>query len=393
MVSFFSSVEPVYKKTKMDKIYISIGKRVPKTTENKLGWKRADFIDENEVCVLVLGGSGTENAELANGYTKIISHTLKANNLREKVGLYSIIYRSDAHGDDYFLPYLLQKKSRESFLVKHHRTKKAPIPNWEKIAVHQLQESKLPTDDLNKEIDDPEYIARLFEKVLLYRISDGHKRLSFDEAALRIRRLNIVAHCHGAFVFLKLEEMMQKKMQELGYTKDEMCAIQKQLLCVAHSPFAPLGISKSTMISFGSAADETLWHQNNFHEELKGLAQKENIGFCYFPDKKGDLFIVSSITKDKNPDKEHTLTDYLTDENVLTREGRLLISFENNVLLNGVRSSLEGRFLPDTQELICANNPKTAKFFEQAKQNGALLYKRIRDIIALRLKMLHAKQL
>ena len=54
----------------MRKTYISIGQRVEKTLRNPDGWKRADFIDENEVCVLVLGGNGTDDDKKANGYAK-----------------------------------------------------------------------------------------------------------------------------------------------------------------------------------------------------------------------------------------------------------------------------------------------------------------------------------
>ena len=55
---------------------------------------------------------------------------------------------------------------------------------------------------------NPQYVDGLFEKAILPRISslNGKEKLSVEEACKRIRKLNIVTHCHGAYVALKLEE-------------------------------------------------------------------------------------------------------------------------------------------------------------------------------------------
>ena len=60
--------------------------------------------------------------------------------------------------------------------------------------------------------------------------------------------------------------MMQQTMKELGFSPAERGQIQKQLLCLACAPSAPLGISKSTLISFASRQDESLQADfaNNF---------------------------------------------------------------------------------------------------------------------------------
>lgn len=79
---------------------------------------------------------------------------------------------------------------------------------------------------------NPQYVDSLFEKAILPRISslNGKEKLSVEEACKRIRKLNIVAHCHGAYVALKLEEKMQAKMNELGYSNEERKQIQSQML-------------------------------------------------------------------------------------------------------------------------------------------------------------------
>ena len=82
----------------------------------------------------------------------------------------------------------------------------------------RIQELKTKVMELSPETTDPKYVGEIFDKFLLPRISTdrGRRRLSADEAALRVRRLNIVAHCHGAYTALRLEEMMQEKMKELA---------------------------------------------------------------------------------------------------------------------------------------------------------------------------------
>ena len=156
---------------------------------------------------------------------------------------------------------------------------------------------------LNKQLNEdtlhPRYVDDLFDKALLNRISDKNgKRLSTDEACAKIRKLTIVAHCHGAYTFLKLEEKMQKKMQELGYSAEERAKIQHEMLCVAHAPYAPLGVSKSTMISFASAQDLKINHHNNFETEIRAMSKNNEVMLSYFPGKQGELFLTPSMGED-----------------------------------------------------------------------------------------------
>ena len=93
----------------------------------------------------------------------------------------------------------------------------------------------------------------------------------------RIRNLTVFAHCHGAYVFLKLEEMMQDKMKELGYTADERNIIQKQLFCVAYAPLTPVGINKSNVINFASAWDDAINSSREKTEEKHEVKAHDNI--------------------------------------------------------------------------------------------------------------------
>ena len=79
----------------MKKTYISIGQKTEKTLQNPYGWKRADYIDENEIAVLILGGNGTDNDKRANGYAGHINELLEAHGLKKNVKIYAVMYRND----------------------------------------------------------------------------------------------------------------------------------------------------------------------------------------------------------------------------------------------------------------------------------------------------------
>ena len=359
----------------MYKTYIRLGKRVPKSVYNELGWKRVDFIDENETCVLVLGGNGTASDQAANGYAKHMEDVLEEKGVKkEDVAIYSIMYCDDSNEDDYFVPSLLQKRSRELLLEQHGRKKKlAPTVKQTEYAneAKHLYGADFLKDD-NPEISNPEYIENLFVKTLLYRISESGKRLSFDEACKRVRKLNVVAHCHGVYVFLKLEEMMQQKMKELGYSKKEAEGIQKQLLCVGYAPYAPLGVSKSTMISFGSAKDEEVWHQNTFHRELRVQDQFKALKLAYFPEKQGNVFIIPSFGQEIK--YEHNFSNYIRIKSELADEVKAFVQFSQNTIANGVKGSLGDEKISDVKSLVCGDDKALNEDFERACQNGKNIY-------------------
>ena len=362
----------------MPKTYINIGQRVKKNAQNVYGWKKVDFIDDNETCVLVLGGNGTITAAASNGYAKHIEKLLERFELNNKVNIYAITYLSDASEEEKFAPFLFQKKSRELLLKRYGRKQMLPETQGEKkyiLKAQSLYGSNI-LDETNPEITDPNYVENLFDKTLLYRISDHDKRLPLEEACKRVQNMKIIAHCHGAYVFLKLEELMQKKMQELGYLKKEASIIQKQLFCVAYAPYAPLGVSKSNMISFASASDDKVWHQNNFHKHIKLLQKLGKLKLSYFPGKQGELFVAPSVTVSQQSDQEHQFWDYFDPKYELSKEGLALLKFASNAIVNGLKATLEAKETPGTKELVCLSDDDK-KNFDAATKNGKETYTQI----------------
>ncbi|HCU58478.1 MAG TPA: hypothetical protein DIC64_00675 [Alphaproteobacteria bacterium] len=378
----------------MRKTYILIGKRIEKSEAHPYGWKRVDFVPEDETCVVVLGGNGTENDEQSNGNAKSVDLLLKAYGLRDGVNVYSIIYRNDAEGEEHFIPYLQQLRSREVLFEKHGRKEiKERTPKQKEFIekAEQLQ-GKSAVDASNPEISDPSYVENLFDKLLLYRISDlDGQRLPFEEAIGRVRKLNIVAHCHSAYLFLKLEDMMQQKMKEFGYSDEERKAIQKQLLCVAFAPYAPLGVSKSTMLSFGSMKDDEVWHQNAFHREAQNLDKTGEFKLSYFEEKLGNVFVASSMTEGQVGSVEHSFSNYLMPKRALSEEGEIMVLFGRNAVLNGVRGSKEGRLISNVRDLLCGDDAKTLCLFEKLRERGKKTYAKLMNL-ARKFALTKAKQ-
>lgn len=196
----------------------------------------------------------------------------------------------------------------------------------------------------------------------------GKCKLSTQEACKRIRKLNIVAHCHGGYVALKLEEKMQAAMKKLGYSDEDRKQIQSQMLVVAHAPACALGLSQSQFVSFKSVYDSGTPLKSNFfdtyiesrkREERKRFAAEENkdetkikenrwFDFkpCFFTKKQGNLFMIKQKYKwidGEGPfmvnSDEHNNVQY--HDATQTKEGKMLAWFSKNILQNGIKNSLQ----------------------------------------------------
>lgn len=172
---------------------------------------------------------------------------------------------------------------------------------------------KKGNNGFSKEEENPPYIDALYNQIIAPRISrlKGKVKLDAKTAEQNVAQLVIFAHCHGAYVALKLEELMTQNMKKLGYTSDEIAQIQKQMTVVAYAPACPLGVSKMNFISFKSLNDTfTGENYNNISIHLlnqivedrdywaKKQLKKENkskpfdFQLSFYPDKLGHVFLI-----------------------------------------------------------------------------------------------------
>lgn len=372
---------------------IEIGKRTDKTEDNPYGYVKVDSIPKDEICVLYIGGDGTTTDKAANGYAKIIKNEI-LDEISTETPVYSIKYDFDGHN---------KSLARQIANIKHRTEVLRSKADIEKTL------SKATDEEYN-----PQYVDELFEKVILPRITlhNGKGKLSVEEACKRIRKLNIVAHCHGAYTALKLEEKMQEAMTLIGYNNDERKKIQSQLLVVAHAPACALGVSKSQFVSFKSVYDSNTPLKNNFFdryiesrkaEERRRFVAEEDQNIdkieqnrwfdlkpCFFAGKQGNLFLIKQKyewTEGEGPfminSDEHNNVQYK--DKSQTKEGRMMAYFAKTILENGIKNSLQQDDgfvpLPPIENLVLSGNPeiqeKEQNTFEKMKQNGKELRREI----------------
>ena len=419
--------------------------RVPKTPDNIYGIKRIKSIPGDEVCVLYLGGNKTKSEHEASGNAKIIEQDILPH-LSTKVPVYSAYYDVNIdnmwfdwganyskygynflaeHDDDNFiwineknlrnvfntkiLPMIVDKtgkplsvKTITAKLKKLHiifdgyfyglRNKMNQMLH--DIFVNQGENSKdsltiakciannsLPAKDL-----DSKYIDDLFEHAIEPRISRAGRRISLNEAMARVRKINIVAHCHGTFIVQKLEEKMSVHMRNLGYNQTEIDQILSQMLVVAHAPIVPLGVSKFCMVSFTTARDLRAARPNNWVTKyVKHRLDQENeqgistdwLQPCFLSGRDGNVFIIRNAfdpTPNGTPHSgEHRSARYvqINDQNDM---GVFMAEIAGNILKNGIKNSLNETFtpLPQVDELVLGTEDREdmRDLFEIMKLNG-----------------------
>ena len=441
--------------------------RTKKTAANKYGVERVPRIPANQACVLYLGGNLTEDDQAASGNAKIIEQEILPD-VSRTVPVYSVEYdfdkddlefgweyTFDKHGRSFMLsPRLgafisLSKKNlntefRRKILPRLHHDGAPDI----KYTLRNLQELYIAFDgdfdEMAEQLDakfaqemqkigygprdiemvqkvahshsipasdlDFGHVNDIFKKAVLPRISahNGTTKLNVQETMRRVRGLNIVAHCHGAYVALKIEEKMQSKMRELGYSDAEISKILSQLLIVAHAPAVPMGVSEARTISFMSANDYMLTKPKNWvrqyvmtrhAEEGDGKIGPNWMQPMFLSGKNGEAFVVHNAF---NPDDfgaprddEHNNTHYTKVENQ-TQTGRLMGLIAGNIIRNGIENSLakEGqRFksLPPTHELIQGGADSRWMFgiFSIMQQNGRRFMRDVYRFATENMQLMH----
>lgn len=364
---------------------VAIGLRVAKTDDNKYGWKLVDDVPIDEPCVVYLGGSGATSDQAANSYAGDVEREITAT-VGQKVPIYSVKY--DFSGND-------ASFARRYEFMKHRQE-------------HSSEELEQIKAKVTPEEINPKYIDELYKKLIEPRLFDMRtkKLLPTDEACRHLRMITFVAHCHGAYVALKLEDKMQAEMKKAGCSLEDRKAIQSQMMILAHAPACPLGIANSQMISFKTIYDEeqpqiSNWFNHyvskrRYEEKRRFLAEQEHkeedikkfrwFDFkpCYFGKKQGNLFMIKNAFRWNDEDgpwmintDEHNRVDY----NIAfdhTQEGKIMTWYRKAILYNAVRNSLENQDgykpLPPLEELILPpveeRQPRYKEFFAEMVENG-----------------------
>lgn len=331
------------------------GKRVPKTADNEHGWTPVLTIPRDETCVLYFGGGGLNTARLANGSLKKIETLFTSAGMND-INLYAVV--QDFGYPEHDRLYAFNRSvARKKQMQKYHRNVRV-------------------VEEVHAEDEDPKYVQQIFNCIFLPRLTDSYgKRLECDVACKNIRKITTVTHCHGGYTFLRLEELMQQKMVKLGYTAAERATIQKQLVCVAHAPFCPLGVSKSTMVSFSSNQDGVVKHFNNFSTTIREMVLQD---IAYFPNKRGNVFIGSGLNKSGYDLDEHDFKGYDEFTANFTQTGKKLSVLEGRTILNSIHGALNGQSIDSVRDLVANGDKDTEQIFDRATEYGNQIW---RDIV------------
>ncbi len=278
-------------------------------------------------------------------------------------------------GDMQVLKPMLVKKLREL-------SNEIPDKYLARLVKMQLINKIVPYDMVLKN----DYVPELFVNAILPRITDNAgKRLTANHAAINMRKMNILAHCHGAYVVLRLSEIMREKMRALGYSAAEIKLIQSQMLVVALNPACPLGVTDMRVVSFTSAYDASTSRPANWiakfiynHVEQETKTKRNwNLQPGFLSGKNGDVFYVKQrfqLAEGLVSYHEHNNMHYVHEK--MTEDGGVLIRLSRNVIMSGITNSFaQGTKLiplPKLDELILdgKNDEYITQRFKEMKQNG-----------------------
>lgn len=191
--------------------------------------------------LLVLGGDGTTSAKRANGNAKLAEEILGLTSAGKEAknrpfDLFSVYYENMSAATEQRCAFLYARGAASESVSCHMRM--MPAKAYEMY-------------------QNPAYVQDFYHQILrpLITTSDG-RRLATLQAQKNMRRITILAHCHGAYIAFKAEELMTKEMVRLGYSREERDSILKQLGVITCAWDAlPLGITKTTAVHFTSLND------------------------------------------------------------------------------------------------------------------------------------------
>ncbi|MBQ8750754.1 MAG: hypothetical protein IJZ30_03865 [Alphaproteobacteria bacterium] len=212
-----------------DKSHARIGRRVKKSKLFPLGWERVNNIDADEIAIISLPGSNTDNSKKANGFAKMIEEMLTD----KKIPIYSVEYNAEnrlAIADRIaLLKYYNQDISNNSY-QHYHKEDDGYIPN---------------------------FIREIYDQTLAPRLRDENgNKAPIKLASQRLNKLVFVNHCQGSTVSFQLERLMARDMKKLGYSKSVQNHLLRQIHNVDIAPVTPIGKTKTTTFKFASLSDD-----------------------------------------------------------------------------------------------------------------------------------------
>jgi len=178
--------------------------------------------------------------------------------------------------------------------------------------------------------DSDQDIKEFVDTYFVPLVFNGEQRVDLSTACKMFRNINIVTYCDGTFKADKIEKYLYGRLQEIGYSLEEVNEIIRQIALVPIATDRVKGTEKMSVFSFKDVNDLEVLSEIDVpfyegHDQTMFLGLSPNV-FSYLY--KGD--------------GEHDLKKYAYEEDVLA-----YISFVVSAILeNSVENSRNNGFVP-----------------------------------------------
>ena len=347
------NIEEYYDKLKKErkgKSFAFLAERVEKSADAPYGIAVARPIEPDDVVVLFLAGNGGKGKHLKeyNGYLKKVDDFIKQQKEFEGKSVRVCIAVCD--------------------IGEYHRPKLArDLLYYEAWKATEYTEADLraASDVVKEENLHPMYIKDIYDLAIKPKVEAGGS----DLRAMRyyMRTITTVTHCHGGYVNLRMEQMLNNDFEEKGFNKIERDLIFKRIFSVNYSPDCPISIAKSNFVCIESAQDDHAQYQSQLKEYFQmnhtdfGLimlpsinntrifmcAQVDKAGVEGNPKRKQELLreefgVKYYGYKDVDPEDigEHDFLGFKKVKN-MSKSAIKMQTFANNILRGSIRNSLK----------------------------------------------------
>ena len=199
-----------------------------------------------------------------------------------------------------------------------------------------------------------ERITEFVKKYFVPLVSVDGKRIDCTKAMKNMRNVNCMCYCNGTKFVQQIEDILIEKMNDLGYTEEEIIMIQSQMCMFPIATDRLRGKQKSTCVSFKDIDDDEV-NKNVSEEEEERVSNSslEEELFEYSDTEMSYLY---------RGDGSHSLLNYTTEERAMTV---CLSSAISKALENSIENSKSDEFIPISAKKLTSNFKNIMKKFSE----------------------------
>ena len=205
---------------------------------------------------------------------------------------------------------------------------------------YQLYHHTLSNEQWKEKIDD--FITPFVHTFLrpLY-LSEKGEKLPVKKAQQKVRKLNFIGYCRGAYIIQEIANAMYKDMILKGFTEEEAKKIQSQMLAFNIASDLTKEHYKTNMRSyhFIQTHDDVVGTNVN-QIFLESPFNGQESFLTTFPEQPNQqVFFVNTLENNTHYDP-HTLDTYFNPANTAQKQA---LSWMKRIVLNGINNSIQNQ--------------------------------------------------